>query len=86
MVSEIEAAGRDLSSYGLENPQLKLEFGKGIARTSIEIGSSTEIGNRVYILSPDRKEIMVIKRGLYDSLLVNLGNLRSQSVFDIPVF
>lgn len=85
-VAELEAAGRSLASYGLENPQLKLEFGKGIARTSITIGASTEIGNRVYILSPDQTEIMVIKRGLYDSLLVNLGNLRSQSVFDIPLF
>lgn len=85
-VGELEAAGRSLASYGLENPQLKLEFGKGIARTSITIGASTEIGNRVYILSPDQTEIMVIKRGLYDSLLVNLGNLRSQSVFDIPLF
>ena len=85
-VDELEAAGRSLASYGLENPQLKLEFGKGIARTSITIGASTEIGNRVYILSPDQTEIMVIKRGLYDSLLVNLGNLRSQSVFDIPLF
>ncbi len=85
-VDELEAAGRNLASYGLENPQLKLEFGKGIARTAITIGSSTEIGNRVYILSPDQKEIMVIKRGLYDSLLVDLGNLRSQSVFDIPLF
>ena len=85
-VQEIEAAGRDLSSYGLENPQLRLEFGKDIKRTSIEIGSTTEIGNRVYILSPDREEIMVIKRDLFDSLLVNLSNLRSQSVFDIPLF
>lgn len=85
-VKEIEAAGRDLASYGLEEPQLKLEFGKGIARTSITIGSSTEIGNRVYILSPDGEDIMVIKRGLFDSLLIDLGNLRSQSVFDIPLF
>lgn len=85
-VREVEAAGRDLASYGLENPQLKLQFGKETAWTTIEIGASTEIGNRVYILSPDREEIIVIKRGLYDSLLVNLANLRSQSVFDIPIF
>lgn len=85
-VEETEAAGTDLASYGLEQPQLKLEFGKDIKRTSIEIGSTTEVGNRVYILSPDREEIMVIKRDLFDSLLVNLSNLRSQSVFDIPLF
>jgi hypothetical protein len=85
-VSELQAAGRDLASYGLEKPQMKLEFGKGIARTSITIGSSTEVGNRIYILSPDQQEIMVIQRGLFDSLLVDLGNLRSQSVFDIPLF
>jgi hypothetical protein len=85
-VKEIQAAGRDLDSYGLEEPQLRLEFGRGIARTSIAIGSSTEIGNRIYILSPDEEEIMVIKRGLFDSLLVDLGNLQSQSVFEIPLF
>ena len=85
-VEEIEAAGRNLASYGLEEPQLRLEFGKGIARTAISIGSTTEIGNRLYILSPNQNEILVIKRGLFDSLLVDMGNLQSQSVFDIPLF
>ena len=50
LVAEIEAAGRDLASYGLADPQLRVEFGKGIARTAISIGASTKIGNRVYIL------------------------------------
>ncbi len=85
-VEEIRAVGRDLDFYGLKNPQLKLEFGTGSNRTSLTIGASTEIGNRVYILSEDEEEIYVIERGLYDSLLVNLSNLRSQSVFDIQVF
>jgi len=85
-VAKSEAAGRNLASYGLEEPQLRLEFGKGIARTAISIGASTEIGNRVYILSSDQEEILVINRGLFDSLLVNLENLQSQSVFDIPLF
>ncbi len=85
-VEELKDAERDLSNYGLDNPQLHLEFGKDGVLTAIAIGASTEIGNRVYILSPDRKEIMVIKRGLYDSLLVDLGNLQSQSIFDIPLF
>ncbi|MBC9866306.1 MAG: DUF4340 domain-containing protein [Opitutae bacterium] len=86
LVEELKDAERDLSNFGLDNPQLRLEFGKGAKRTAIAIGAPTEIGNRVYILSPDQKEIMVIKRGLYDSLLVDLGNLQSQSVFEIPLF
>lgn len=86
LVEELKIAERDLSNFGLDNPQLRLEFGKGAKRTAIAIGAPTEIGNRVYILSPDQKEIMVIKRGLYDSLLVDLGNLQSQSVFEIPLF
>ena len=85
-VEELKAAERDLSNFGLDNPQLKLEFGKGGNHTSVAIGAPTEIGNRVYILSPDEREIMVIKRDLYDSLLVDMGNLQSQSVFDIPLY
>lgn len=86
LVEDLKDAERDLSNFGLDNPQLRLEFGKGANRTAIAIGTPTEIGNRVYILSPDEKEIMVITRGLYDSLLVDLGNLQSQSVFEIPLF
>ena len=86
LVEELKAAERDLSNFGLDNPQLRLEFGKGGNRTSVAIGAPTEIGNRVYILSPDEKEIMVIRRGLYDSLLVDMGNLQSQSVFEIPLY
>jgi len=85
--SKASASGADLASYGLENPKITLEFRNDQGQTTrIKIGAATEIGNRAYILSPDETEILVVKRELIDSLLVDLSGLRSQTIFDLPLF
>lgn len=85
-VDEIEKTGQSLADYGLENPLLKIVIAKGDETVSISIGTLTEIGNNVYFLGPDALEIFVVNRQVIDSLLVDLNDLRSREIFDIPVF
>ena len=85
-VDEIEKTGQSLADYGLENPLLKIVIAEGDETISLSIGTLTEIGNNVYFLGPDAREIFVVNRQVIDSLLVDLNDLRSREIFDIPVF
>ena len=85
-VDEIEKTGQSLADYGLENPLLKIVIAEGDKTISLSIGTLTEIGNNVYFLGPDQREIFVVNRQVIDSMLVDLNDLRAREIFDIPVF
>lgn len=85
-VDDIEKTGQSLADYGLKNPLLKIVIAEGEESISLSIGTLTEIGNNVYILGPDEREIFVVDRQVIDGLLVDLNDLRTREIFDIPVF
>ncbi|MDQ8193905.1 DUF4340 domain-containing protein [Coraliomargarita sp. SDUM461004] len=85
-VDEIEKTGQTLADYGLDDPLLKLVIAEGKETISLSIGTLTEIGNNVYLLGPNGREIFVVNRQVIDGLLVGLNDLRTREVFDIPVF
>ncbi len=85
-LSEIEQTGQTLADYGLENPLITLTVAREEDSVSLSVGTLTEIGNNVYLLSPDEEEIYVVNREVIDSLLVDLADLRTREIFDIPVF
>lgn len=85
--------GQTLADYGLGPPRLTLDFtrpsttpGAPDIATRLQIGDTTKTGNRLYLLSPDGKTIHVVSRGLADSLVVGMEELRTDSLFTIPVF
>ncbi|MFT4902043.1 MAG: hypothetical protein ACI81V_001326 [Lentimonas sp.] len=85
-VSEIKKTGQSLADYGLEDPLVELKIAEGENVIVLRIGTLTEIGNNVYILGPDGANIFVVDRQVIDSLLVDLGDLRTREIFDVPVF
>ncbi|WPJ94465.1 DUF4340 domain-containing protein [Coraliomargarita algicola] len=85
-VDEIEKSGQTLADYGLDDPLLRLVIAEGEQTISLSIGTLTEIGNNVYLLGPDGREIFVVNRQVIDGLLVDLNDLRTREIFDIPVF
>ena len=85
-VEEVIKSGRSLADYGLDEPKAILTIKRAEEETLITIGESTQIGNRLYILSPDQSEVYVINRELLDSISIDLEELRSQKIFDIPLF
>lgn len=91
-VKDLEKNGQSLSDYGLDKPPLTVTLtaggSDGILAKSVVllIGDTAKVGNRLYILSPDRERVHVVHRSLAESLLVTLDDLRSNIVFSIPVF
>lgn len=85
-VEEIEATGQSLEDYGLKNPSIILKF-RGInGEYTLAIGNPTPLGNRVYVMDPDQKNILVVKDSLLDSIAANLEELRAQQIFNIPLY
>ncbi len=85
-VQDIVKAGQSLADYGLAEPNAILALQHGGTETKIRIGSSTKVGNRLYILSHDETEVFVVNRELLDSITIDLDDLRSQLIFDIPLY
>lgn len=85
-VADLAKTNQSLADYGLENPALTLSFRSGGRDFPLRIGDRTEIGNRLYVLSPDGARIHVVNRSLADSLGLDLAQLRSNSIFTVPVF
>ncbi|MBI3884973.1 MAG: DUF4340 domain-containing protein [Opitutae bacterium] len=77
---------RTLADYGLAHPALTLIFTSAGKSYVTKIGDSTKIGDRLYLLAPDGRTIHVVNRSLTDSLERPLEDIRSESIFTIPVF
>ncbi|MBT4224991.1 MAG: DUF4340 domain-containing protein [Opitutae bacterium] len=84
-VNSILKAGKTLADYGLQEPRLELTLGWGEKHQVVAFGHPSEIGNRTYLLGPDRKKIYAIGQQLETSLLSKLELWRSQAIFTIPV-
>ncbi len=92
-VEDLKKSGQSLDDYGLLKPTLILTFtrdpiitGGTPVTTRLEIGDTTKVGNRLYLLSSDRKTIHVVGHSLAESLKTGLEQLRSDALFTIPVF
>jgi hypothetical protein len=92
-VEGLEKNGQSLADYGLKPARLSLTFtrpaavtGGPVRVTRLEIGDATKVGNRLYVLSPDGKKVHVVGRSLAESLIVGMEDLRTDTLFTIPVF
>lgn len=85
-IEEIEKTGQTLADYGLEEPALTLVIAERDEEIVLSIGTVTEIGNNYYLLGPEGREIFVINGEVINGLWVDLNDLRTRQIFDIPVF
>lgn len=100
LVKDLAKSGLSLADYGLQKPQMTVAFAAGprsstaanegssgaLKHYTLRIGDTTKVGNRLYVLSPDGKRVDVVNRSLADSLAVSLDQLRTNAIFDIPLF
>lgn len=80
--------GQSLADYGLDKPKLTVAFTSGEVTnpTVLGIGDATKVGNRLYILSPDRERVHVVNRSLIDTLSLSLDQVRSDTLVTIPFY
>lgn len=85
-IDEVQKTGQSLEDYGLKDPNIILKFRGLNGEHTLAIGNPTSLGNRVYVMDPDQKNILVVKDSLLDSIAANLEELRAQQIFDIPFY
>lgn len=85
-VADVETSGRTLADYGLETPSVVLEIHHAGQDTVLRMGAPTQIGNRLYLLSPGGDEIYVVPRDLLRAVMLDLQDLRSAAVFALPPY
>lgn len=87
--ADLNQNGRSLADYGLAEPALFVTFSSSTEeneRTTLAIGKKTDIGNRLYVLSPSGDRVHVVAQSLIESLALGLDQIRADSCFNIPVF
>jgi hypothetical protein len=82
-VKSLPQAGQSLESYDLQDPPLQIQLENGSSTVDLNFGSPTEIGNRLYTLSPDGDHVLVISRGLRDTLQRDLSTFLDSRVFGL---
>lgn len=85
-VADLDKSGRSLADYDLADPVMTFTFTSAGKSYALKIGKGTETANRLYLLSPDGARIHVVSRALADSLGLAAEQLRSESIFTVPVF
>ncbi len=92
-VEDYEKNGQTLADINLAPAAFTLSFtsaptpdNPAPAPVLVRIGRSTDVANRIYILSPDGQRIHVVARSLAESLYRTLQSLRSEELFDIAVY
>jgi hypothetical protein len=82
-VNELGDSGQTLASYNLEDPPIQLVLSTGQVSLTLDLGSPTEIGNRLYLMSPGSDFIHVVPRGLLDSLNRDLEEFLDRRIFSL---
>jgi len=90
-VADLARNNQSLADYGLETPRLTIEFTTGtdserMRHVALQVGDETKVGNRLYLLSPERDRVHVVGLSLARSLNLPLEELRTDNVFSIPLF
>ncbi|MBC2596316.1 DUF4340 domain-containing protein [Ruficoccus amylovorans] len=85
-LSEIRHSGQSLADFGLEDPSIILSYRMGGKEVALKIGAPTQLGKRVYLLPPDGDAVLVVSDELLKAITIGLADLRSDRVFDIPLF
>lgn len=86
LVADLAKSDQTLADFGLAEPALTLDLTAAGKSYRLQIGADTRTGNRLYLLSPDGDRIHVVSRSLAESVGMPLADLRTDTLFTIPVF
>ena len=85
-LADLERSGIPLDEYGLAEPRLILTLGWEGYRREIAVGAAAGMRNRLYVLDRETGLIHVVDRSFFEALSLGLNELRSDTIFDLPVY
>tara|TARA_B110000438_G_scaffold264210_2_gene276709 strand:- start:1489 stop:3273 length:1785 start_codon:yes stop_codon:yes gene_type:complete len=83
-VDDLSDVGRELENYGLGAGASTLSLRVGEETITLRLGAPTEIGSRLYVLSPDEKEVFVVQRQVLEGLELSSDRLFDTQIIQIP--
>lgn len=85
-LDELRRADQGLETYGLDAPTAEIYLENDNRSVRLRIGSATEIGNRLYVLSPDERHVMVVQRDFFSDISQDMSHYLEPQLLDIPPF
>jgi hypothetical protein len=85
-VDSLERSGKTLEDYGLGRDAATLSIAREGAVTQLRLGRPTEIGNRLYVLSPDQSQIFVVQAQILEGVSFDIDSLIERQLVEIPTF
>ncbi|MCC5806054.1 MAG: DUF4340 domain-containing protein [Opitutales bacterium] len=86
-VSQIGGPEEDaLRQYGLDPAKAVIRVVRGAETWEIPVGEATQVGNRLYLLAPDGRDVLVVSRDIFDILASDLTAFFEPLVIRIPEF
>lgn len=82
-VADLATASQSLASYGLDQPRVELILTSLDKTLRLAFGTPTEIGNRVYLLSPDQSEVLVVDKSALAFLATDPASLLNPDIFSL---
>jgi hypothetical protein len=83
MEREVETEGRDLETYGLDKPRLKLSFLADGTRHTLRIGNKAVVANQYYASKDRQNRVVLIAATQEQRLNKSLFDLRSKEFFSL---
>lgn len=83
-VDDLSDVGRELENYGLGAGASMLSLRVGEENINLRIGAPTEVGSRLYVLSPDEEEVFVVRRQVLEGLELSSERLYDNQIIQIP--
>ncbi len=83
---DLKTSGKTLADYGLEKPALTIMLKSNRTESTLKVGSVTGIGSKLYALEPQAEQISVLVRESLEGLALDVNSLRSDRIFDIPIY
>lgn len=81
---DLGALDQELSTFGLDNPQLKLKLTSKDKTYTLLLGAKNPLGNFIYAKRADDTQLFLLYASLHDSLKQDVFDLRDKRVISVP--
>lgn len=85
-MKEVSDYGQSLANYGLQEPKVTLRIGNANAEKVLQVGVTTEAGERLYAKVADDDHVMVLPTTLFAGESLRLPSLLAREVISLKPF
>ena len=69
--------------FGLDNPRIEVTINLKDKSMTLLLGDNCPVGGNMYVMRKDREEILVVRKGIFNDLDKEVGDLREKEIHGI---